>query len=388
MHNDYIKVLSMINATLVKINRLDTSSPKVTDKNQQKKYLQGMLNDAMLVDTGWNFTVLKQIPLKTQIKAFSTFSTFINKIKKEKTLYGLMVHPHSHVSMAEDVMLFYVNEQGGIEKSQIANPLWKSVDGVKRNITNRGFELEPSTAMQSQLFAMLDSAGGDDHWMQLFQLKDRQQSKMYQWQDDNFDKKNNMNISEMLRLSQNVLNVARLPPLIIHFKEDGNACMFAISRSGGKTLTVETQDGKKDDTQWGWLAKANEDKFEKVGDLPAEYKLRISDMRLEMVMSWAMNAHILLHELAHYIQFIQPTPYRLNRGEVLLNFNEYEEIFAGHGAAYMAVFSRLLIDFYHVNEESLYDSIREAELLWFPIKSVKVSDITEGITKYCKRNKN
>lgn len=375
----------MINATLVKINRINTDPPKVTNKNEREKSVIASIHQARIVDKGWLFEPVKKIQLKSKVSAFSKFSQFISQMKN-KTSFGMMVHPHSDVSMAEDVMLFYVNENGGIEKTQAANPLWKGVDGVRRNITNRGFDLDLSMAMQSQLFAMLEGTGGDENWMKVFQLKDKQQSRMYQWQDDCFGKENNMTPREMLRLSKNVLNVAKLPPIDLYFKSDGPSCLFGITRSGGKTLTVETQDGKKDDTQWGWLTGANEDKFEVVGEVNDGYRLRISDMRLEMVMSWAMNGHTLLHELAHYIQFVQPTPYRLNRGEVLLNFNEYEEIFAGHGAAYMAVFSRLLIDFFNVNQESLYDSIREAELLWFPIKSIKTEDVTEGITKYCKKN--
>jgi len=110
-------------------------------------------------------------------------------------------------------------------------------------------------------------------------------------------------------------------------------------------------------------------------------------MRLTMAMSWAMNAPVLLHELSHYITFMLPTEYKINKGKVHLNYNTYSLIFAGHGALYMAVFSRVLIDFYYVKEESLYESIIEAKLDWFPIKSLKIKDINTGIENYCDKIK-
>lgn len=77
-----------------------------------------------------------------------------------------------------------------------------------------------------------------------------------------------------------------------------------------------------------------------------------------------------------------PTKYKMNKGAVNLNYKQYSNIFSGHGALYMAIFSRLLIDFAYMKEAPLYESIKEAGLAWFPIKSLKVKDVDQGIERY------
>jgi len=373
----------MITGTLVKINRTPEEKPDTQEYLSEEVPVFG--NQVM--DSGWEFKILNRKKFKSKVQAMVAFSKVIDTpaIKDKKSEYGMMLHAQPEVESAPNVTLVSVGNGENIETLQISNPFWRGVAGVRRNVSHRGFDAEPSLAMQSQLFAMLDSTAGDSQWMQSFQLKDHQQSMMYGWQDENFDKVNNMSPGEMQKMFVNVLNVARLPRIRLDFKAKGNACMFAITRPNGKTLNIESQDGKEDGDSWGWLNKAGEERFERIGVINDGYRLRISDMRLVMIMSWAMNAHTLLHEIAHYITFVSPTSYRLNRGDYKLSYVEYEEIFAGHGAAYMAVFARLLIDFFYVEENYLYDNLRESGLKWFPIKSVRARDINDGITKYCKK---
>ncbi len=373
----------MIHGTLVRINRDVIDKPDVAEFDA---IARGAFTNQVM-DTGWELSALKTIPFRGKASAFASFQRYLesDRISPSRHQYGMLIHVEKSCLGYKEICLAYEEEKGCLIQKSIANPLWRGVKGVRRHLGRIAFDSEVSMAMQSQLFAMLDSVGGDSKWMQSFQLKDRQQQDMYRWQDEVFENRNDMSPSEMMALMKNVLSVARLPWIPLHFKESGNACMFAITRDNGKTLTVEGDGGDQDETIWGWLGRAGEDQFERVGVINDGYRLRISDMRLEMVMSWAMNAKILLHEIAHYINFVHPTPYRVNNGEFTLNYDQYEEIFAGHGAAYMAVFSRLLIDFHYINEEALYDNLNSSGLAWFPIKSIRVEDLTEGITSYCQR---
>jgi len=370
----------MIHGTLVKINRTVASKPKVAtfDPLDRGPFLH------QVIDIGWEFKPLKTISIKNKVRAFSLFSEYLSKdgISKKSDLYGMFLHKEKEYSSNKEIQLLYETDGKAITQTAIANPLWVGIEGVKRNLDSVGFSCEINMSMQSQLFAMLDSVSGDANWIQSFQLKDNQQKKLYEWQHNTFHSLNDMSVVEMHTLMKNILSRAKLPWLLLEFKEKGEACMFVLTSDSGKSITLD-DDG--DASEWDWLQKADEAKFENVGKINQNYRLRISDMRLVMIMEWAMNGRVLIHELGHYINFTLPTPYRMNRGEYKLNYSQYEELFSGHGAAYMAIYARLLIDFYYVDEEFLYDSLNDSGLCWFPIKSISVKDVTEGITQYCQR---
>ena len=146
-------------------------------------------------------------------------------------------------------------------------------------------------------------------------------------------------------------------------------------------------DGGSNTNQWDWLQSMEETQFENVGEVDKNYRIRISDMKLTMVLAWAMKPYLILHELAHYITFCYPSHYRLNRGEVKLSLAQYKDLFAGHGACYMAIFTRLVIDFMYVDEKEIYDSLDDAGLHYFPIESIQFKDVENGITQYVKNSK-
>lgn len=338
-------------------------------------------------DMGWEFEPLATRPFENGSSALIQFSAYIKAPERAERRFsiGMMLHHTEHLRNQQHTELLYLDENENLTKTTIINPLWSGLKPVRRNIDSGGVSANVSLAMQSQLFAMLDRNAADDNWIQSFDLKDRQQQAMYRWQQSVFPTKNTMGPYEMSNLMKNVLNVARLPWIALHFQEKGDSCKFVLSLQGGRSLTSEADADEADVSKWGWLTKADEARFEKVGTINSGYRLRISDMRLVMVMEWAMNAPILLHELAHYITFISPTPYRLNRGEHKLSFKQYEELFAGHGAVYMAVFARLLIDFHRIKASSLYESLDASGLNWFPIDNITTQGVTNGITKYCNK---
>jgi hypothetical protein len=373
----------MIYATLVKINRIVKDAPITNALDQLEKGAFA----AQAIDKEWEFTAIKTLKYNKVYSALKSYKSFVcnEKVKSSDNEYGMMIHKTPFIKQSREVQLVYTEDtSGSVIQENIANPLWNKIDGVKRNISRSGeIELQGSMALQSQLFAMLDSTSSDQKWMDRFRLKDHQQNTIYQWQDEVFNRSNDMSPIEMQRLATRVCRHARIPNVPIRFKEKGNACMFAISHSGGSSS--HEGDKKDDKPDWSWLNTAEEDTFQTLGELNVSPRIKISSMHLEMVMSWAMNNVILLHELAHYIHFLMPTPYRLNRGPYRLTFDEYEEIFAGHGSSYMAIFVRLLIDFGMYKEDALYESLDEAGIWWFPIEKLTVDSFTRGITKYCKK---
>jgi hypothetical protein len=331
------------------------------------------------------FIILKELKFSSSAKAISMYKEFVLRLPSNEVIesYGVALRPQKELRLAREITLLRVNNNQ-VSAQHIVNPSWAGRNPVKRNLAMQGLTYDVSGAMQSQLFAMLDASGSNSRWMQSFSLKDKQQKEMYQWQKEYFEGKNVMSAWEMVDLMKNVLNDARLPWIKLEFTESGNACMFAISSSDGKMINQEGSD-KKENGVWDWLQKMDDIQYEKVGEIDKGYKIRISDMKLIMVMDWAMSPEILLHELAHYISFCHPTPYRLNKGELKLSFSQYEDIFCGHGSAYMAVFSRLLIDYMYLDEAHLQDSIQAAGLSYFPIRSIRVDDLTHGITSYIKK---
>lgn len=371
----------MINGTLVKINRLVQEKPPTSVVEMIDKGVFGL----QAIDTGWEFKKIRVTPFKSKMKAMLQFQEFLKhpKVSNDSYQYGMMLHGSSHIEHVREITLIFQEESKSITQQLIANPLWSGINGTKRLLSGYGLNVECTPAMQSQLFAMLDASNKDGKWMASFGLKDHQQKAVYRWQDEFFPKINNMSPHEMQNLSANVCNVARLPHIPIHFKEAGKSCMFSISLDGGKVITVEKEEDGLG--TWGWLTEPDKDDFQTIGELDQGNRIKISAMKLDMVMSWAMNNHILLHELAHYIQFVHPTAYRLNRGEYRLNYDQYEEIFAGHGAAYMSTFARILIDFGFYKEEAIYDSLEDNGICYFPIRSIRLKDLDEGITQYCKK---
>lgn len=340
--------------------------------------------EAYAQETGYQFNVLKVLQYKTRMKAMIAFQALIGGLKSEvkKDSICMLTYEKKELRLCKNVtILQYVD--GAINSKLIVNPMWSGIKKTKRNLESAFLSVESSQAMQSQLFAMLNSVKGDNSWLQSFSLEDFQVDTMYQWQQDFFPKENSMSVTEMTNMMKNVLNDARLPWIRLEFKNEGNACSFSISRAdGGVIVLTKGQDGDTDTKKWDWLQDMDDEKFEEVGVADKEYRLKISDMKLTMILSWAMKPYLILHELAHYITFCYPTSYRLNRGEVKLSLAQYRDLFSGHGSCYMAIFVRLIIDFMYVDEEYLYNSLNESGLHYFPIKSIRMKDVEKGITKY------
>jgi hypothetical protein len=336
-----------------------------------------------------NFEVKKKWEFQSTIKAITHFLSLFES-KKLLALsgnFGMLVHDNKNITQNKYVDL-YLYEKGKAVKRTIINPLWVGLKKPQRNRLSNVMMLDINSATQSQLFAMVTGNGADSKWMQSFSLKDKQQNDLYSWEQKEFPRINDISPQEMVLIASNMVNVAKLPPLPITFKADGKSCFFSVSLAGGKTLNPESssdEDAAKNN--WGWLRNVEDMEFEDVG-IPYSGKndgLRISGMQLTMIMAWALSAPVIIHEVSHYIEFTNPNPYRLNQGKHRLSFNEYENIFAGHGASFVSIYARGLIDFYGVKEDDVYDSLEESGLSHFFVKSIKSQDIIKGMDDYVVR---
>lgn len=368
--------------TLVKINK-DEGTP-IRDEPPVKTKAQFF--EPVSRDLGWDMKPIKTVKTKSAITGLFIFKNFIKskKINKLKYQLGAIIHLGKTPEIDRNVIFISVNTKSDdIETVNIKNPIHNKRDGVLRNISMKGFTMGLSPSMQSQLFAMLDSSAGDSQLMKAFSIKDVKQKKLYEWEQAAFPRETTLTPLTMGKLMKNVLNAARLPWITLSFEDDGPSCKFAITTSSG-TLTpdskIEGDDRKGDGI--GDLGNCGRDVFEKLGVVYDGYKLRISDMRLVIMLSWGMNESVILHELAHYIEFMTPSAYRINKGEIVLSFNEYSILYAGHGACFVSVYARLLIDFYYVDEEWLYSSLSSTDLYWFKLKDLKTETMNLAIKKY------
>jgi len=363
----------MIYGSLVKINPRVTETTLWEQDNPQQN---------RSIDSELDITPIKELQYNNVISAMRSFSEFIAKIitVSQKERYGLLIRHNKDLRSTRECNLTqYID--GTLSTRYIINPLWSGHNGAMRNTTTQGMNFSITPALQSQMFALLEGSTSDSKWMQQFKLKDKQQEDMYDWQAAHFPSKNSMNTWDMINLMKNVLNVARLPWITLEFVNNSKACAFSISEEGGKVI-VAGGGNEAPREGWEWLQNTSEDNFEIVGELDKSPRIKISGMKLTMALEWAMTPQLLLHEIAHYIAFCLPTPYRLNRGEKKMSFLEYEGVFSGHGALYMAIFSKLLIDFMYIKREPLYRSIQESGLECFEIKSLKPQDVNDAISIY------
>jgi hypothetical protein len=371
----------MIHASVVKIKHF------MPNENKEELRTDHVIDGAdaahaSIPDMG--FVVKKTLSFESHIKIISYFSNLFNnpKILALSSDIGLLIHSNKNPSQSKNAELC-LYEKGKITKKTIINPLWVGLNKAQRNRLANVMTLDVNSATQSQLFAMITGNGADSQWMQSFGLKDKQQNDLYSWEQKEFERKNNISPQEMVMIASNIVNVAKLPPLPINFKETGKSCFFSVSLASGKTLNPESKE-EGDDSAWGWLRNVDAMEFENVTTPYTGKKdgLRISAMSLTMIMSWALSEPVIIHEVSHYIDFTTPNPYRLNKGKYRLSFNEYQKIFAGHGASFVSIFARALIDFYEVNEDEVYQSLEDARIDHFYIKSIQLSDIVKGMDEY------
>ncbi|MEG3765101.1 hypothetical protein [Alteromonas sp. 14N.309.X.WAT.G.H12] len=327
------------------------------------------------------FTLKKTTRFKSVIAATNAFCALFEKQNGVSSL-GMLLHKGKNI-YHEKTLEFFVFKDAGVNRRTIINPLYKGLGSPLRDRIHNVMCLDATPATQSQLFAMIRGNNADAKWMKQFLLKDRQKMQLYRWQETHFNEENNHSPEELLHVARNIVNFAKLPPLPITFEEEGKSCFFSFSMAGGGVLDSESVKKQDSSDIWGWLRRANDTSYEKIGQrTEASSGVRISAMRLTIQLSWALTAPIIIHEICHYIDFITPNPYRINQGKHRLSFRDYEHLFAGHGASYTSIFARALIDFYGVDEQEMYESLKAADLWHFWIKSIAVKDIIEGMDHY------
>jgi hypothetical protein len=303
--------------------------------------------------------------------------------KKHPERVGIALHPTPTLEQVRQCEVLRLNDDLSVRLRSFINPLWSGHKGVARNRATPVLSLDISSAMQSQLYSMLDAQRADSKIIQEFALKDAQQNKVYEWQAENLDRRQSMHPLEMANLMKKVLNYARLPWIELTFKETGKACFFQVQTDNGKILS---EGGKQEGGEWDWLHKPQPDTHDYIGDVDRGFRVTISKLRLVMIMSWGLTPYFMLHELAHYIAFCMPLSYRLNKGEMHLSFNEYQDIFAGHGLFYMGVFCHLLTRFANLKADWLYGTLDEAGIEYIIFDDLSVHTIEKAITGHVKKN--
>jgi len=372
----------MIYATLVKINRTPDELPKVelidyTTSN----FATGSL--VRPINTEWEFTILKKRTFENEIDAQESLSELLSApaFKNNPLSIGLFIHKTPAMQSLQHLKLLHCNEQKRLVATNVYNPLWNEIKKpVMRNVVSTNLmSAQNSPAMQSLLFAMIDIFSADHEWLKTFKLKDPQAETLYQWERENLNQVVNITPINMTEMMQNVLSVYRLPWIGLKFIDTGNSCSFSVKTTKGELLS--SPDGEEPEGAWDWLHTISEKNFARAKDV-YQGCISIQKMDLTFVLSWGLTYEILLHELAHYIAFVLDTPYRLNMGKVPLSFNEYKDIFSGHGALYIGIFVFLLSKFLHYKADELYSSLDSADLKYVVVKQLSVNGITQAIAEY------
>lgn len=371
----------MLNSTLVKINKTPKKVPAVKDSPLSEMSRTQQLNTPFSENTGWEFTPIKKLKYNDISSAYFKFKNFLLKqSNSDKEALGLMIHNSPNLRVHENLMLLLMDNNELIKKT-IKNPLYNNIKGSQRALSAFTMDVTFSIAMQSQLFAMLNANTADKRWMSKYLLDDFQQDPVYAWQEEEFPSGNKMSASQMASLMKNVLNVTKAPSIKLNFEDDIPYCSFSVSAPS--SLLPKKIKGESVESLFSWLEEVDSNLYQKIGHLEKNKEvIGIDSMTLSIASSWGMSAPVLLHELAHYLMFISPTPYRLNKGDILIGYDEYEKLFSGHGAVFLSIFSYLLIKFAYVRKESLYLSLEANNLEWFELNSLTTDDINNGIRSY------
>lgn len=376
----------MIYATLVKINRDPEEAPKVEALNHSRSYGATVL-DARAENTGWDFKILTKRQYENTVDAQESFRELLQKPPfQDKPLnIGVFLHKSAAMQEFQVLTLLHSNDKRRVLTSKIYNPLWYEVKKpIMRHVTASNLmSAKNNMAMQSLLFAMIDIYAADKEWMAEFSLKDEQAETLYNWEHENLNQVKNISPMNMAEMMHNILAVYTLPWIALKFIDKGDACSFAVSTD--KSSALKSPSSGAAEGEWDWLHKSSERNFARARDVFTG-SLSIKSMSLNFVLTWGLSYEILIHELSHYIAFVMDTPYRLNVGERPLSFNEYKDIFAGHGALYIGIFSFLLIKFLHYNEVELHQSLDNSGLSYVVVKELSPVGITRAIESYIKNS--
>jgi hypothetical protein len=370
----------MLNITLVKVNS-DTPLGNLYDLEVFKEKLDNSTGVFRYSSSILEFEIvpLKTIAVKNEYKALQCFNDLLLKRQIHHDKHAILIHEQASVSSPMEVRIAYFKDKS-LHVKRIVNPLYRGVIGVKRSTSRAGLEVDVNSAMQSQLFAMLDSSGGDSPLNSHFSIKDTQKEAFYKWEDKAFFNDQFIAPREMVTLAKNILSVARLPWINIDFKLKGDSCHFSLSTPSG-TSSVDVAPKKASGSSTRAQQNAT-DFYEFIGDSGEKpFRLSISNLRLTFITSWGLTEHILIHEIAHYISFMMPTPYLIGTGPEKINQKEYDLLFSGHGMLYVSIFTRLMIDFCNINNNSIYQSLDDDGIRYFKIKNLKPEHITNTITE-------
>lgn len=373
----------MIYASVVKINVEDEE-----DNYPGLPFPLEKMEEPINLDKAYNarrplahFSLVKTSKFSSISKAYSGAYDILEKLNPLR--FGVLLHERP-IGIEEALDILTKSLNGGVQRTFIQNPLRSNTKQKRRRVAQGdvSHSLEVTPALKSQLYALINDEKADKTLINLFSLKDTQKDKLYQWENETFPKGiTTMNTDQAMKLIKNVLNRAKLPWIKVNFQETGKQCSFSLKlRKGGKGITSDSEAGSSEGLSF---VRQNPNNYDNLGDIhaPKEY-ISISNMSFNFAMDWGLNPYVILHELAHYIQFCMPSRYMLNQGQVPLSYTSYQTLFAGHGAAFAGVFARLLIDFAYINEEDVHRTLSKYEVQFVDTKEITLASMDKAIERF------
>lgn len=377
----------MIYATLIKINKerdADLLIPKDGEKTVRDFQILGAGTSVSMTVNG-EITPLKTLPFKNQVALAHKAKSLFGKLDPKR--YALLRHNDKDPGRYRDIEFIQCLE-GRIKATRAENPLWRHASVPMRRKNTPHYEFDITLSAQSQLFAMLEGNNADNILKAQFGINDYQQQQMYDWEDKVLGTGNTIPLTEIISLTRKVLMEPRLPPIGIHIKTGLSASKFMLSSRAGDTLSIDNKEksGKDGDSLRDLIQSPSKSTYERMeAGTTQPFKLSLSQLSLHFAADWALSPQVVIHELCHYVAFCLPTPYLLNRGPVKMSWDDYQTLFAGHGAVWSGIYFRALIDYAYCNESQLYQSAEEHGLLFIKTSTLKISDINDAIATFLEK---
>lgn len=378
----------MIYATLAKINK-EKGAPLLKGKDGAKTVRDFQVlgpSASVSLEVDAEVTCLKTQAFSNQVELSHKALALFKKVGGRH--YVLFRHNDKDPAMYRDIEIIQYVE-GRLKATRVHNPLWRHSAPPMRRKSSPHQDFDITLSSQSQLFAMLESNNGDDILKAQFGINDYQQDQMYAWEDAALGGGNSLSVQEIINLARRVLMEPRLPPIGIQLRSGMSASKFMLSSKGGKSMSIDNESGDGDDGESlrSLIQEPSKGTYEKMEAATSQpFKLGLSQLSLHFAADWALSPQVVIHELSHYITFCLPSPYQLNRGPIRMSWDDYQTLFAGHGAVWSGIYFRALIDHAYFKADQLYQNAEEAGLLFIKTPTLKINDVNDAISHFLEKN--
>lgn len=349
------------------------------------------------IDCPYDITQTGQaVPNMNQLELINALgrSREIAKQKAIATPFGFLVYAdETQKNYSEECHLWFIDIENdyAITKLLIKNPSKKD-DEPYRNKISEWKDVEMHPCFVAMFFNMMQLYAGDHFFSkQVSKLKDPHAQPLYAWESSVSSKNSTMGILESTHFINNILAVSKIPVIQVNFVLDSDECSFSFKVAKGEKedKAKVPKDGSDLLEMLGLTELDATTLFERIKKPIEEADvITLSDFSLKFPLSWGMTKMILTHEVAHYVTFVYPTMYKINRGEEKINFKEYSILFAGHGALYCAIYLYLLWRFNVYPRNELYASFQQSGVPYFELDNLDVHHVNERLIDFVKSGRN